>query len=80
MIDSQVTKNWKVANQEEHNRSLLRVLNTANLKMLQSLPTVGPKTAYLIHSHRWVLNAFERGKSLHCHRHEIISAFKLDIC
>jgi len=55
----QVTKNWKVSNQDDHNKSLLRLLNTANLKMLQSLPTVGPKTAYLIHSHRELHNGFK---------------------
>merc|ERR1719381_130931 len=55
----QVSKNWKVANQDDHNKSLLRLLNSANLKMLQSLPTVGPKTAYLIHSHRELHNGFK---------------------
>jgi len=60
----QVSKNWKVANQDDHNKSLLRLLNSANLKMLQSLPTVGPKTAYLIHSHRELHNGFDSFEDL----------------
>jgi len=55
----QVTKNWKVANQESHNKSLLKLLNTANLKVLQSIPAIGPKTAYILHSHRELHNGFE---------------------
>lgn len=50
----QVTKNWKVTNQESHNSSMLKLLNTANLAMLQSIPAIGPKTAYILHSHRCV--------------------------
>ena len=47
-----VKQNWKVRNQENHNAQLLGLLNTANLKMLQAIPAIGPKTAYILYEHR----------------------------
>ena len=47
-----VKQNWKVRNQERHNTQLLGLLNTANLKMLQAIPAIGPKTAYILYEHR----------------------------
>ena len=48
-----VKQNWKVKNQEKHNSRLLGLLNTANLKMLQAIPAIGPKTAYILYEHRY---------------------------
>ncbi|KAG7177582.1 chromosome-associated kinesin KIF4-like [Homarus americanus] len=38
--------------QKQHNETILKILNTGNLKKLQQLPTVGPKTAMVIHNFR----------------------------
>ncbi|MPC09304.1 Kinesin-like protein KIF22 [Portunus trituberculatus] len=38
--------------QEEHNDSILNILNTGTLRQLQQLPTVGPKTAMVISNYR----------------------------
>ena len=43
---------WKVRNQIDHNDNMLRLLNNANVGMLQKLPGVGPKTAIILHSQR----------------------------
>ena len=49
----EVKDNWKIRNQEKHNARLLGLLNSANLKMLQSIPAIGPKTAYILLEHRY---------------------------
>ena len=49
----EVKQNWKVRNQERHNTRLLGLLNAANLKMLQAIPAIGPKTAYVLYEHRY---------------------------
>ena len=46
------TSLWCDADQEHHKDVILNLINTANLKMLQSIPAIGPKTAYLIQSYR----------------------------
>jgi len=38
--------------QEKHNRRMLELINTECTKVLQQLPTVGPKTGYVIYSYR----------------------------
>merc|ERR1712080_159362 len=48
----EVKANWKVFDQDQHNANILNMLNSANLQMLQKIPAIGPKTAFLIHSHR----------------------------
>ena len=48
----EVKQNWEVKNQEKHNAKVLDLLNTANLKVLQKIPAIGPKTAYSIYEHR----------------------------
>ena len=48
-----VKHNWKIRNQVKHNSQLLGLLNTANLKMLQAIPAIGPKTAYILYEHRY---------------------------
>ncbi|CAB3372383.1 Hypothetical predicted protein [Cloeon dipterum] len=40
--------------QEKHNRRMLELLNTETTKVLQQLPTVGPKTGYVIYSYRQI--------------------------
>ncbi len=44
---------WRVANQKVHNDKILDIVNTANVKILQTLPGIGPKTAISIHSYRY---------------------------
>ena len=39
---------------KQHNKKILDVLNKGNLKELQTLPTVGPKTAMVISNFRFV--------------------------
>ena len=45
--------------QEKHNSRILELLNTANIKMLQSMPAIGPKTAYLLMQHRELHHGFQ---------------------
>ena len=40
--------------QKEHNRCILTLLNTGNLKLLTALPAIGPKTGLIIHGYRQV--------------------------
>ena len=47
------TSLWCDADQEHHRGVILNMINTANIKMLQSIPAIGPKTAYLIQSYRY---------------------------
>ena len=47
-----VKANWQVFDQHKHNGNILSMVNAANLQMLQKIPAIGPKTAFLIHSHR----------------------------
>jgi len=47
-----VDENWKVEKQMKHNENILNLLNTANMKVLQALPAVGPKSACAIHVYR----------------------------
>ncbi|XP_042214672.1 kinesin-like protein KIF22 [Homarus americanus] len=44
--------------QKQHNETILKILNTGNLKKLQQLPTVGPKTAMVIHNFRSLYGKF----------------------
>ena len=46
-------KAWKVSNQKAHNQQILNILNSGNLKILQTLPGIGPKTAIGLHSYRY---------------------------
>jgi hypothetical protein len=39
--------------QEKHKRRLLELMNTESTKVIQQLPTVGPKTGYVIFSYRY---------------------------
>ena len=48
----EVKEHWKVKNQDKHNARLLGLLNSANLKVLQAIPAIGPKTAYVLMEHR----------------------------
>ena len=48
----EVKQNWEIKNQEKHNAKVLDLLNTGNLKLLQSLPAIGQKTAYTLFEHR----------------------------
>jgi DNA uptake protein ComE-like DNA-binding protein len=52
-------KNWQahyfpgmVGDEERQVLKLLPQINFANMKLLQGLPAIGPKTAYLIQSYR----------------------------
>ena len=45
--------------QKEHNRSILTLLNTGNLKLLTALPAIGPKTGLIIHGYRQVNNGIK---------------------
>jgi len=38
--------------QRDHNRSILTLLNTGNLKLLTALPAIGPKTGLILHGYR----------------------------
>ncbi|KAK3872133.1 hypothetical protein Pcinc_022763 [Petrolisthes cinctipes] len=49
---------------EQHNQKILDILNTGDLRTLQKLVTVGPKTAILIHQYREFNGRFERVKEL----------------
>jgi DNA uptake protein ComE-like DNA-binding protein len=42
--------------QDKHNRKILKMLN-GSLKTLQQLPTVGPKTSFIIFNYRFVFNS-----------------------
>merc|ERR1712029_230158 len=55
----EVKSNWQVFDQEKHNSNILSMLNSANLQMLQKIPAIGPKTAFMIHSHRELHGNFE---------------------
>lgn len=48
----EVKTNWQVFDQEKHNANMLTMLNSANLQMLQKIPVIGPKAAFIIHRHR----------------------------
>ena len=50
--------------QEHHNNEVLDVLRHGNLKKLQSLPTVGPKTAVIISNHRLLHGPIESLRDL----------------
>lgn len=39
--------------QEKHKRRLLELINTESTKVIQQLPTVGPKTGYIIYCYRY---------------------------
>ena len=43
---------WKIENQSAHNKNILGLLNSGNMKILQMLPGVGPKSAIIIHTQR----------------------------
>lgn len=53
---------WRIENQERHNAKILAIVNTANLRVLQSLPGIGAKTAISIHSFRLVDFTLKRKK------------------
>jgi len=55
----EVKSNWQVFDQEKHNANILTMVNTANLQMLQKIPAIGPKTAFMIHSHRELHGKFD---------------------
>ena len=55
----EVKNNWQIFDQDKHNANILTMLNTANLQMLQKIPAIGPKTAFLIHSQRELRGQFE---------------------
>merc|ERR1719266_116156 len=55
----EVKSNWQVFDQEKHNTDILSMLNCANLKMLSKIPAIGPKTAFIIHTHRELHGKFE---------------------
>ena len=48
----EVRSNWQVFDQEKHNASVLCMINTANIAMLQKIPAIGPKTAFIIQKQR----------------------------
>ena len=48
----EVTSNWTIFDQDKHNANILTMINSANLQMLQKLPAIGPKTAFVLHTHR----------------------------
>lgn len=63
----EVKSNWQIFDQSKHNENILAMLNTANLQMLQKIPAIGPKTAFLIHSQRELhghFKSFERLKTI----------------
>ena len=55
----EVTTNWTIFDQDKHNSNILNMLNSANLQMLQKLPAIGPKTAFVLHSHRELHGSFK---------------------
>lgn len=55
----EVKTNWQVFDQNKHNANILNMLNSANLQMLQKIPAIGPKTAFLIHTYRDLHGKFE---------------------
>ncbi|CAL4063964.1 unnamed protein product, partial [Meganyctiphanes norvegica] len=50
--------------QNRHNASILETLNNGNLKQLQQLPTVGPKTAFVIQNFRELYGKYENVEDL----------------
>ncbi|XP_042881011.1 kinesin-like protein FLA10 [Penaeus japonicus] len=50
--------------QKQHNDKILQILNTGSLKTLQQLPTVGPKTAMVIHNFRQFYGEFKSVEDL----------------
>ncbi|XP_047470842.1 kinesin-like protein Klp68D [Penaeus chinensis] len=50
--------------QKQHNDKILHILNNGSLKTLQQLPTVGPKTAMVIHNFRQFYGEFKTVEDL----------------
>lgn len=50
--------------QKQHNDKILHILNNGSLKTLQQLPTVGPKTAMVIHNFRQFYGEFKSVEDL----------------
>nr|XP_027209048.1 kinesin-like protein Klp68D [Penaeus vannamei] len=50
--------------QKQHNDKILDILNNGSLKTLQQLPTVGPKTAMVIHNFRQLYGEFKSVEDL----------------
>ncbi|XP_076043584.1 uncharacterized protein LOC143026673 [Oratosquilla oratoria] len=50
--------------QQNHRKTVLTVLNTGDLRKLQQLPTVGPKSAMVIHNYRSMCGPFEKLEDL----------------
>ncbi|KAF4527848.1 hypothetical protein B566_EDAN016493 [Ephemera danica] len=50
--------------QEKHNQNILNFLNSENLRGLQQLPTVGPKTAFIIFNYRKLNGPFANIEAL----------------
>jgi DNA uptake protein ComE-like DNA-binding protein len=48
----EVRSHWTSNDQKEQNSLMLGILNRAELRMLQKLPGVGPKTAIKLHTQR----------------------------
>ena len=60
----EVKSNWQIFDQDKHNTNILTMLNSANLQMLQKIPAIGPKTAFLLHTHRELHGQFHSFEDL----------------
>jgi len=60
----EVKSNWQIFDQDKHNSNILTMLNSANLQMLQKIPAIGPKTAFLLHTHRELHGQFHSYQDL----------------
>jgi hypothetical protein len=60
----EVKSNWRIFDQGQHNQNILDMLNSANLTMLQRLPAIGPKTAFILHTHKELRGPFESLEAL----------------
>jgi len=56
----EVKENWNVDpnKQRKHNENILNLLNSANMKVLQALPAIGPKASLVIASERDLHDGF----------------------
>ncbi|XP_040579855.1 kinesin-like protein Nod [Lepeophtheirus salmonis] len=59
-----VAENWSVQSQESHNENVLKILNSGNMRVLQALPAIGPKSAMVIHMYRNLNGSLESIESL----------------
>lgn len=59
-FDNKFNATTKKVTKVSHKKAILDVINTASIKELQNLPTIGPKTAYQIVAYRHIHGEFKK--------------------